>query len=224
MLDPNKPVHIFSVGALGQATAGYLRKLRQDVTETAVVNNVVPLPETWPASRINVLASWKPAPSLCQLLEEITFSSFCPFVPLMVDSTVLRLGPVVLPGEGCCWSCWVKRWKQHSESPEAHSALLGYYAAHPEAGAQGFLEPFAVIAASRLAETIEDLDASLTAGGSIWQMDLLTREIVTSVAVGVHNCPRCGLHREAANLSYTGLEKDLAYLWEQARAKGNDPV
>lgn len=220
MLYPEKPVHVLSVGPFGQAVARYLTTLRHDVSETVVINNVLPLPETWPVSRMRLLVSWRPVPSLCQLLEETTFSSCRPFLPLMLDSTAMRIGPVVVPGSGCCWSCWVKRWRQHSEWPEAHSALLGYYASHPDNGPAGFLESFALIGAARLTEIIEEIDSSEVQGGSMWQINLLTREIVTGVAIGFHDCPRCGLRREAAKRSYSGLQRELAYLWTHNSAEG----
>jgi hypothetical protein len=74
MPDAIKPVNVLSVGAFGQAVARSLMVLRRDVTETVVVNDVVPMPETWVRSRVNVLVSWRAVPSLCQLLEEISLS------------------------------------------------------------------------------------------------------------------------------------------------------
>lgn len=208
-------IHILSAGAFGHAVASHLASIRADVSETVVAGNVVPLPETWPPSRMNVLASWRPAPALCELLEQEAFSRTLPFIPLMLDSTALRLGPVVLPGEGCCWMCWAKRWKHHAEWPEAHAALMAHYGATPEAGPKGYLEPFALLAAARLSELIEDVDSLKASGGYIWQIDMMTREITTSIALGFHNCPRCGLHRDATQRSYATLRQDLAYLWAQ---------
>src|SRR5215467_1499474 len=101
-------IHVLSIGPFGHAVAGYLKNFSSDVAETAARGNSLPLPETWPSSRMNILASWRPAPSLCELLEDVSFSCSRPFIPLIQDSIYLRLGPVVIPGGGCCWTCWAK--------------------------------------------------------------------------------------------------------------------
>ena len=210
---PSSTVHILSVGDFGQAVATHLKALQPDVVETVVKNDTVPMPEMWPASRVTVIAGWRPAPNLCELLEELSYRWQRPFIPLFQVSSVLRLGPVVVPGEGPCWSCWIQRFRQHAEWPEAEAALLEHYARHAEAGPRGFLEPFAVMAAARLSQTLQQLSAKDPIAGQIWQIHMLTREITTGQMVGVHGCPRCGLHREPSVRAFATMREDLAYLW-----------
>jgi bacteriocin biosynthesis cyclodehydratase domain-containing protein len=156
-------------------------------------------------------------PSVCELLDRRCHEERRPFVPLVADAAVLRLGPIVVPGHGSCWGCWLRRFKQHAQWPAQRAALLQHYAARPDAGPRGHLEPFALLAAARLSEVIDGLDASCELAGRLWQMDMLTRDVVTSVVVGVHDCPRCGLRRSPPLRTVEELRRSLAYLWDGER-------
>jgi hypothetical protein len=125
------------------------------------------------------------------------------------------LGPVILPGAGICWSCWSKREKQHHPWPERREALLQYYDDHPQRGPLGFLGPFAMLSASRLSAVIDEVDSGTIAGGYVWQIDMINRKVSTAVAVGIHDCPRCGLHRSPTTRSYSDMREKLKYLWAE---------
>jgi bacteriocin biosynthesis cyclodehydratase domain-containing protein len=207
------PVHSFVAGNFGKAGGQYLKSFRNDIIETVVTDDTIPLPEVWPASRALVLIGWRPAPNLCSLLEELSYKWERPFIPLFLDSTVMRLGPVVIPGHGACWNCWIQRSQQHADWPEAEAALLDHYGHSPASGPHGYLEPFAMMAAARLSEVIDQLTEPEKIGGHIWQLDMLTQHVTLSQIVGIHGCPRCGLHRSPEERTFAPLEKELAYLW-----------
>lgn len=209
-------VHLLSVGPFAKAVAGWLKTFRHDVIETALTDEHAVQPGI---ARITVVAAWRPVSGLCELLDTLSFEWQRPFVPLIVESSILRMGPVVMPGRGACWQCWQQRARQHSEWALAQSALLQHYASAPQAGPQGFLEPFAVMAATRIAQVIEDLDSQSAMPGFIWQIDMLSRAITTAVAIGIHDCPRCGLHQPLAELSFAAMQRDLAHLWTQTRTE-----
>lgn len=208
------PPHILSIGSFGRAVAHYLRDFRSDLVETVVTDDTIALPDVWPTSCANIVASWRPVPHFCELLDELSFKWERPFVPVILDSTLLRIGPVVLPKLGSCWSCWVRRYAQHDAWREERRALLEHYASHPTVGPQGYLEPFAMIAASRLASILGSVRGDSSAAGHIWQIDVITRQVTMGKVVGVHDCPRCGLHRRAER-SFADLHRDLGYLWTQ---------
>lgn len=208
-------VHLLSVGPFGHSVGNYLRIFRDDVHVTPVNDNTIPLPDTWPDSRIIAVAAWRPVPTLCELLNQLSFERYCPFLPLILDSSILRLGPIVSPGNGACWNCWVRRSHQHSAWPKEQSALLQHYASYPDFGPQGYLEPFAMMGAAKITEAINSLDSSTAIPGHIWQIDMLTRKIATSTVVGIHDCPRCGLHRPVATRSFAEMQRGLAYLWSR---------
>jgi bacteriocin biosynthesis cyclodehydratase domain-containing protein len=206
-------VHLISVGSFGKAVGGYLRLMRLDVLETVITSAKLASSDLWPASRVRVVAAWRPVPALCGQLDELSHSDRQPFVPLVLDSTLLQLGPVVVPNEGCCWHCWAKRNMQHMAAPAALSALWEHYDAHCEAGPLGYLEPFALMGAARVSDTIDALDSARAVPGYIWQIDLLTRTITVGRAIGIDSCPRCGLGRFGPTRGISDLKEQLKYLW-----------
>jgi bacteriocin biosynthesis cyclodehydratase domain-containing protein len=209
-----RPVHLLSVGNFGTAIGEYLRAFRTDIVETVAADEAL-LADAWPDARIRLVAAWRPVPHLCELLDERCYGEQRPFVPVIMDSTVLQLGPIIVPRGGSCWSCWVRRCRQHSSWSQAQAALLEHYASNPNSGPQGYLEPFALLAAARIVENIDALDSSTAIPGYIWQIDVLTRRETTGTMVGVHDCRRCGLQRLAATRGFVAMEQELSYLWKR---------
>jgi bacteriocin biosynthesis cyclodehydratase domain-containing protein len=194
-----------------------LETCRVDIVETKVVDNSPPELESCHVARAYVVAAWRPVPVLCELLDRVSHEAQRPFIPLILESTVIRLGPIVIPGEGGCWNCWMRRCKQHSVRPKEDEAVLRHYSSDTYVGPQGYLEPFALLSAARISQTIDTLDSSPHSckklAGSIWQVDVLTRDMTTSTVIGVHGCPRCGLQRPEIDRSFADLQRELKYLW-----------
>jgi bacteriocin biosynthesis cyclodehydratase domain-containing protein len=209
----SEPVHVFSVGPFGHAVVRYLRVIRADIIESTLLGKMPPPVEPWPMARMRVVAAWRPVPELCELLDQACWDNLLPFIPLVLDSGVLRLGPIVVPGKGSCWNCWVRRFAQHAAWPREQKAVLHHYSSEETSGPQGFLEAFACLAAARISDCIDSLDTSRSIPGSIWEIDLMTRAIMTSKVIGIHGCPRCGLHRAEATRGFAELQQQLAYLW-----------
>jgi bacteriocin biosynthesis cyclodehydratase domain-containing protein len=209
-------IHVLSVGSFGRAVAHYLIEFGENISETEAEGGPASPSSTWQTARINILAAWRPVPRLCEMLDQLSFEWQRPFLPVVLDSTALRVGPAVVPGSGPCWGCWVRRSMQHADSPKEQAALLRHYAENAADGPRGFLEPFAMMAATRALKTIEALESSIDVAGYIWQIDILTRNITSGTLVGVHDCPRCGMHRPALTRSYAELQEQLRYLWPDA--------
>ncbi len=207
--------HVLSIGAFGRAVAQYLRVFRADLVETIVTDDTIALPSVWPKSCAVIVASWRPVPHFCELLNDLSFTWGRPFIPLILDSTILRIGPVVMPNRGSCWVCWARRYSQHDAWRQERRVLLEHYASDPTAGPRGYLEPFAMIGASRLASILGALEDPNAPAGLLWQIDVITREITAGTVVGVHDCPKCGLHRPIAERSFSAMRRDLAYLWRE---------
>jgi bacteriocin biosynthesis cyclodehydratase domain-containing protein len=206
-------VHLLSCGPFGEAVGRYLKTIREDMAYTHVIDDMLPLPSTWPEARINVLAAWRPVPDLCELLNQLSHERRRPFLPVIQDLTALRFGPLVIPGRGACWNCWVTRWRQHSGWTKERESLLRYYATHPCDGPAGYLEPFALMAAARISQTMSAVDSCIAIPGCVWQIDVLTRQVDTSTVVGVHDCSWCGLGRPKATRTFADMRKELTYLW-----------
>jgi bacteriocin biosynthesis cyclodehydratase domain-containing protein len=216
---PIVPIHVISSGAFGRAVVKYLSLLRADFQTTLVDNDSGSSIIEWPRSRVLALVAWRPVPSLSKLLDEVSQREGIPHVPIILESMILRVGPVCIPeARTCCWSCWMARRKQHSAWPTEEAALLEYYDANPDSGPNGYLEPFALMAAARLDNLVGNTDLLASMSGYVWQMNMLTREIITSNVVGIHDCPRCGLRRPARSRSFADLSMSLGYLWTHGSA------
>jgi len=211
-----EPVLVVSVGPFGGAVARHLRALRPDTAQMAVEGD--PGSDlAWPPARLIVLAAWRPVPDLCERLDGFSHERRRPFVPAIADGATLSLGPVVVPGAAGCWRCWIQRTCQHAAGQNRRPALWQHYAQHAGDGPEGYLEPFALMAAARLSATVEALDAGEALPGQVWQIDMINRKITTSTVVGVHDCPRCGLHRPGPTRSHAEMQQALAYLWNHGR-------
>lgn len=207
------PVNIMPVGSFGKAVSCYLQSLIPHATEILISFGQLPLAETCLRARINIVAAWRPAPELCDFVDQLSHQHNRPFFAVILDGTALRLGPVVVPGRGSCWSCWIQRSQQHAAWPKEQAAVWRHYSAHPDSGPRGYLEPFAMLAAAKSKQTIDALASSSAVPGSIWEIDTITRQITTGAVAGVHGCPRCGLHRKAAERSFAEMQRRLTYLW-----------
>ena len=206
-------VHIIAVGAFGRSVSNYLHLFYDNVLETIITSPGHVRYESWPRVYIRVVASWRPIDKLCSLICQVSGENNTPFLPLILDFNVIRLGPVIIPHTASCWNCWLGRSLQHEAFPFARLALNDLYEKDCNAGPQGFLEAHALLAAARVAQTIEDVMMSRCSPGFLWQMDLLTRAVTTSTLIGVHDCPQCGLGRAASSRTFNDMRSRLSYLW-----------
>lgn len=206
-------LHLITVGAFGKAVARNLRTLiefRETTIEYGAKRD-----QGWSMADINVVVAWRPVPRICALLDDLCFERRTRFLPLILDGTVMIVGPFVVPGAGSCWHCWNIRCQQHAAWPTEREALLSFYASHPAEGPNGYLEPFAMMGAARINEAVSLFQGEQAIPGEIWQIDMLSLDITQTVAIGVNDCPRCGLRRPAATRSFSELQKRLAYLWPE---------
>jgi len=195
-----------TAGAFGRAVGVHLQTLLGDALDG--IDDAV---EGCPRADVHVLAAWRPMPALCEQFDRLSHERRRPFVPLTVDGAVLRLGPVVVPGRGPCWSCWSRRAKQHAAPAIGRGRDV---AAQDSAGIEPSTEPYALLGAARIVQTIEALQQRASIAGHVWQLDMTTREITTTTAVGVHDCPLCGLHRRHETRTVSDMRRHLAHLWQ----------
>jgi bacteriocin biosynthesis cyclodehydratase domain-containing protein len=214
-------VHILSVGAFGQAVAGALKRLVAGVYETRVDGGHLTYPALWPTAQVHLLATWRPMPRLSRACDEMSHAWRAPFIEAVLETPNLRVGPVVVPGVGACHACAERRALQHSPRPIEHIALREFYDANPQQGPQGFLPGFPEIAAVRLAQFMRQIRSEPAAvAGRVWRMNTIHRETVSSMVVGVHECPRCGLKRDESTRSFAALHREVTDLLT-LNAKGN---
>ncbi len=212
-----EPVNIIPIGPFGAAVARCLSRVRSDTVVTAMEGRAAPTPESLPDARMDVLAAWRPVLESCEMLDEVSHRRGRAFIPLTLDSGILRVGPVVVPGAGSCWHCWLRRTRQHTPGLQYRFALWQHYSRNDDTGPRGFLEPMAAMSAARISQIIDGIDARDDVGGHVWQMDLMTRKITISTVVGIHDCPRCGLHRPAEGRTHAEMQAALSHLWLEGK-------
>lgn len=187
-----EPVLLLGVGPFGTAVARHLVRLRRDVRRGCAEDVLL---SRKPSSRMIVLAAWRPVVKQCAELDIASRIRGCPFVPLVMEGPTMSIGPVVLPGRHGCWHCWIKRRDQHEQFASARSAVNAFYDRCVDAGPSGYLDAVSLLAASRLSSAIDNVDRDTQEGGELWQMNILTREVIVGQVIGVDACPHCGLKR-----------------------------
>lgn len=213
MSGSNKQERIISCGPFGEAVARYLRKGRPKMDEVRL-SDLLASSKPQSFRGISVLTSGQPVPSICRLLDEASHELNQPFLPIISDSDTVYVGPLVCPGTGSCWSCWISRCGQRVSWSDRHMRLREYYNDTTVSGPRGYLEPFAVICAARAAQILNALETGSAAGGYLWEMNMITRKAGSSTVIGVHSCPRCGTRRSQPTRSVDAMREELSYLME----------
>ena len=210
-----KGAHVVWVGPFGSAVVRHLSDFLPDLRVAS--GEAAPAPGVGDSQefRCQLLAAWRPVPSLCDDLDRRCRERGIPFMPLIVDGADLRLGPVMLPEGGACWQCWELRSRQHAASARERSALLRHYTAHSEAGPRGYLEPFALMGASRLVAAMRGCEERSIEAGWIWQLNVFTGDVQTGRLIGLDSCRQCGLERPAESRTYAELRERLGHLWAE---------
>jgi bacteriocin biosynthesis cyclodehydratase domain-containing protein len=196
------PVLILPVGPFGDAVARHLARLRPDTLRGHAEE--VGRPHA-PSRRVTVVAAWRPVVALCGALDRDSRRLNRPFVPLVIEGATLSIGPVVRPGAAGCWHCWMRRRDQHYPFAAARAAVAAFYDRDPDAGPRGYFEAAALLGATQLSRTIDRIDRGECAGGDLWQMNVLTRDVTTSTVIGADACPSCGLGRPLHDRTYREL-------------------
>ena len=208
------PFHITYAGPFGRATAGFLRR-DNDLIEDRTFSSEFGASDDGPDAAAMILVAERPMPRLSESIAAYCWRRALPFVPLFLQSGLMQLGPITIAGEGACWDCWSKRFRQHDAAPLESAALLQFYDEHPERGPRGFLQPFAALAADRIRPILELCETEPeAAAGSIWQIDMFSRRVTTGRVIGVDGCVNCGLNRPLETRSYADARQALGFLWQ----------
>jgi bacteriocin biosynthesis cyclodehydratase domain-containing protein len=172
------------------------------------------VPGLLPGATAHLLAAGAAMPGYATVLDRVAFERRVPWLPVIVEHPLLRVGPAVVPGAGACYSCWRRRLRQHAVAPDIDAALERTSLAAGGDGPAGHLPAVARLAAAVALDVVGRLARRETAeAGRVRQLDLLTRRLTTGAAVGVHGCPRCGLGRDEPARSHRQLLADLAEVW-----------
>ncbi|MET7673055.1 TOMM precursor leader peptide-binding protein [Micromonospora luteifusca] len=136
-----------------------------------------------------VVALWRPSPALCERVDERAHAIGIPWLPIVLEPSHLRVGPLVLPGAGPCHRCFEERRAQHDPHWPAAEALYAAYDRDPTFGPAGFLPQHARTAAGLAAGVL------LRPGGMagrVISVPLRGVSVRRDPVVACHGCARCG--------------------------------
>jgi len=133
------------------------------------------------------VATWRPYPDLCQLIDDICFTHGIRWSMVELHGDTLTCGPLVIPTKSACHHCFIRRTASHFNAPEWERTIRKFYDLNPEAGVMGYPNALVEIGASALAE--DAINAS--GGGRVRTIDVVSSIVRESEVIGIHNCPRC---------------------------------
>lgn len=138
------------------------------------------------------VALWRPYVRDCESLDSVCARYSTPWSAAVVESSVLVIGPLIVPRAGPCYSCYRKRLKSHSSDRLREELLDRSYAADDTVGPEGFVPSSVAIATASL---LLDLNQTTVAHGRLRRVDLLTCDLAESRVIRIHGCDRCSLPR-----------------------------
>jgi bacteriocin biosynthesis cyclodehydratase domain-containing protein len=168
-----------------------------------------------------VLALWRPEPALCEIADELSFRNSVPWLPVIAEHPVIRIGPFVRPKTGPCFRCYATRKAQHDQQPWITAAIDAGYQRDQDCGPRGYLPHQARMAAAlALGALDEDTASSRRQGQSLMEGEVVTVGLVTgglqaNPVIAVHNCDRCDVPK---------LPSGLDRLSELATRSSGDPA
>lgn len=187
---PDSPGALVAAGAFGHAVAALLAAARPGRgtctdLDTAFTTDAGPV----------IVALWRPAPALCERANELAFISGRPWLPVIMEHPVVRVGPLVTPPAAPCFACYAERRLQHDAHRETTRLLRAAYDRDDACGPAGFLPQHARTAA---AVALSMLAAG--SAGEVVTVRLTAPGLSASHVVPVHDCTRCSPPPEQADL------------------------
>lgn len=200
-------LHVLAIGPFGEAVANYIVSSEvEDVTVTRPNENGLLWPATWPHAEIHILASWRLVPLSCELMERLSVKWNVPWIPITMDSSTLHIGPVVLPDQEGCYSCFRKRIIQHSIFGDYIPDIENHYNERRSDGPKGFISTYAAIAANKCLDIIDCINNNPNkVSGMTYEIDLVSGNVQKGKTISVHGCPKCGINKNEKERSYLNI-------------------
>ncbi|MGW2089269.1 TOMM precursor leader peptide-binding protein [Streptomyces sp. NPDC001880] len=155
-----------------------------------------------------VLAAQHPLPALGRQADALAWQHGVPWLPVVTEDLLLRIGPWVVPHQGPCFDCYLARRTQHDDQASITNALWEAHEADPGSGPRGFLPQHARTAAGLLHCLLGGPDAVSAKPGSVTAVSLRNGEIDTQPVLRCHGCLRCA-PETVPGLDRTGVLAEL---------------
>lgn len=159
-----------------------------------------------------VLASWRPAPALAERVDALAYRTGRPWLPVVLENTVIRVGPLVRPPHGPCFGCYRRRRAQHDPRAATSSLLLDQYDRDPASGPGGFLPQHARAAAAVTTGCLRPTART----GVVTTVRFAPWAVDTAHVVPTHGCQRCQAAPRAADADVAGLRTALGRVWHES--------
>ncbi|WDU79262.1 MULTISPECIES: TOMM precursor leader peptide-binding protein [Lysinibacillus] len=203
-------IHILACGTFGEATAKIIAEKVEDVEITTADQEGKFWVGSWPHADLHVVISWRPVPKLCEVLDEMCHAWKVPWFPIILDTPKLQIGPIVVPGEEGCYSCYRRRQIQHSKFGKFIPSIEEFYSQNPSFGPIGYLEVHSQIAACLFIEFLNRIQKNIyKEAGKVFEYNLITSGIDKGKVVGFHGCKRCGSTENQATRSYEKIVEEF---------------
>jgi bacteriocin biosynthesis cyclodehydratase domain-containing protein len=193
-------VAIVGVGEFGARVASLLRR-----APGRPVHRADELPAVLAAEPLTVIlaAGWRP-PGLPEQCDEWAFAKRKSWLPIVMSHPHIRIGPLVLPGQGPCFKCFETRAAQHSQRSQTDSQRSQTDSQRSQTGGEpaddqapenvtprGYLAHHA-----RLAAAVADLMLARAEPearpGMVASLNVLGTGVRWHTVIPVGRCQRCG--------------------------------
>jgi bacteriocin biosynthesis cyclodehydratase domain-containing protein len=208
---------IVAVGPFGEEVARRLARITSPV-QIQCVHASGDLDEDRLSGGPVIVAAWRPVPSLCMRIEALASAHRFAWLPVVCMHPQLYVGPLVIPGQQACYSCFSVRMLQHTDAPAELELLYWAYDENPDLGPRGYLPASAGLAAALALDALDRLArAPSTAAGRVLRLNLVTTEAHVATIVGCDDCPQCGWQGDTRLRSVARLAADLQEVLPQWR-------
>jgi len=148
-----------------------------------------------------IATMWRPCPATCEEADELAFRHQRPWLPVVMDHPHVRVGPMVVPGQGACFGCFTARCDQHDSQPDITAALHAGFDREPGLGPRGYLDHHARLAAALAQMALGDLsdDWLAAAAGQVLTFNVYRSTVRRHPVIARSGCPRCGGPAASAN-------------------------
>ncbi|MFW6692190.1 TOMM precursor leader peptide-binding protein [Streptomyces sp. MAR4 CNX-425] len=136
-------------------------------------------------------ALWRADAGLAGRAEHAAHENGIPWLPVVLDHLTIRIGPLVVPGSGPCFTCFDARLVQHDRHWESTAALRAGYEGDRALGPRGFLPQHARTAAGWAAGMLAQSAAGSLPPGHVVTLALPSLDVSRDQVVAVGSCRRC---------------------------------
>lgn len=163
---------------------------------------------------------WRPFPTRMQQFNAAAYRQGIPWTIGVLDTTLIQIGPTVIPGETACYTCFLKRFLTNSGLSRIDMETFAFYDRDQQAGYRGQLAALEHVAASLISIELQRLCSGepVASTGAYWYLDPVRHEQGRHPIVAVPWCRICSSVDDPQAWSYRHLAEALA---ERMVLKGN---